>query len=391
MNPERFRTYVFMAVLALALGLCLALVLPFVKLVGWAVVLTVIAYPVHSVVCRVVRHPSVAAGMSCFLVVAVVLVPASFLVLSVAEDATTLARDVEWSARQGELPRWADPTRIPAIQTVRRWLERRVDLSELNLTAAVSKTLGQAGSLLAKRSMEVVRNALWFAMQLGLALVTVFFLLRDGPKLLPAVHDFIPLKDEQTQAVLQRAQDALHATVYGATLVAVTQGTLGGLGFWALGLPSPLLWGTVTTALCFVPLLGAPAIWIPTALWLLVQGLYWKAIGLTLIGALVVGLVDNLLRPVVIGTRAQLHTLVVFFSVLGGLLLMGPLGLLLGPVILSVTLGLLEILKFKLNEGDAAAAADQGDTRTPPEVQERAEPKEAPSASPRPLAADADM
>jgi predicted PurR-regulated permease PerM len=146
--------------------------------------------------------------------------------------------------------------------------------------------------------------------------------------------------------------ETIHATVYGATAVAVAQGALTGLAFWFLGLPAPLLWTAVTTVLCFVPLLGAPVVWVPTVIVLAAQGAYGKAFALSLWGLLVVGLVDNFIRPIVIGARTQLHPMVVFFSVLGGLLLMGPLGLLMGPVILAITIALLEILKLKLAEGE---------------------------------------
>jgi predicted PurR-regulated permease PerM len=188
--------------------------------------------------------------------------------------------------------------------------------------------------------------------QVALTLVVLFFLLRDTPRLMPVVREFIPLNAEQTDALLRRVVETIHATVYGATAVAVAQGALTGLAFWFLGLPAPLLWTAVTTVLCFVPLLGAPVVWVPTVIVLAAQGAYGKAFALSLWGLLVVGLVDNFIRPIVIGARTQLHPMVVFFSVLGGLLLMGPLGLLMGPVILAITIALLEILKLKLAEGE---------------------------------------
>ncbi|MCS6858971.1 MAG: AI-2E family transporter [Abditibacteriales bacterium] len=351
MNLERFRTVIFFIMLALALGLCFALVFPFLRLIAWAVVLAVVIYPAHRRLARRVKQPSVAAGLSCLLALLVVGVPVTFIGAAVVDETTRLAKQVQAAERKGELSRWLPSWDTPAVRAARRWLEQRVDLSQLSLESVISQTVGQVSSFLAKQSVAIVKNVVWVIVQVALTLVTLFFLLRDTPRLMPVIREFMPLNAEQTDVLLRRAADTIYATVYGATAVAVTQGTLGGLAFWALGLPSPLLWGAVMTVLCFVPLLGAPVVWVPTVVVLAAQGAYGKAIALALWGMLVIGLVDNFIRPIVIGARTQLHILLVFFSVLGGLLLMGPLGLLMGPVILAVTLALLDVLKMKLAEG----------------------------------------
>jgi predicted PurR-regulated permease PerM len=359
MNLERFRTVLFFGLLTLALGLCCALAWPFLSLIAWAVVLAVVAYPIHRWVARRVRQPSVAAAFSCLLVVVAVVVPVTLVVVEVVDEATELAKHLQSGAvgnghRAVSLSGWRRPLEIPAVDAARRWLEQRIDLSQFSLESAIRQTVGQVTSFLAKRSMGLVKNVGWGIIQVALTLVTLFFLLRDSPRLLPAVRAFIPLDEAQTEALLRRVVDTIHATVYGTAVVAATQGTLAGLAFWALGLPSPLLWGVVTTALCLVPLLGSFIVWLPAVLWFAAQGVYWKALVLALWGALVISQVDNLLRPLVIGTRTRLHLLFVFFSVWGGLFLLGPLGLVMGPVILSVTLALLDVLRLKLAEGNSA-------------------------------------
>ena len=131
--------------------------------------------------------------------------------------------------------------------------------------------------------------------------------------------------------------DTVHATLYGTLAVAVVQGTLGGLMFWWLGLPAPLLWGIVMGLLAIVPVLGAFVIWIPAALFLVLEGSGGKAVLLTLWGAIVVGGIDNLLYPILVGSRLKMHTLLAFISIIGGLIVFGPSGLILGPVIVTVT------------------------------------------------------
>jgi predicted PurR-regulated permease PerM len=350
MNLERFRTVLFFVMLGLAMALCFALLLPFLRLIAWAIVLAVIIHPTHRRLLRRVRQTSIAAALSCLLVMVVVIVPVTLIGAEVVDQTTKLTKRVQQAEREGELSRLFPSWDVPIVNNARRWIEERVDLSELSIESVIHQTVGQTSSFVAKQSVSVVKNIVWGIVQVALTLVTLFFMLRDAPRLLPVVREFIPLNDEQTDALLRRVVDMIHATVYGATAVAVAQGTLGGLAFWALGLPSPLLWGAVMTVLCFVPLLGAPVVWAPTAIVLATQGAYGKAIVLALWGGLVVGSVDNFIRPIVIGARTQLHPMTVFFSVFGGLLLMGPLGLLMGPVVLAVTLALLDTLKIKLGE-----------------------------------------
>jgi predicted PurR-regulated permease PerM len=350
MATERFHTVLFFALLALALALCFALVLPFLHLIAMAVVLAILVSPLHRALARRIRHRSLAAGLSCLLAVVVLIVPVTFMAAEAVQQTTTLAQSLQSAVRQGQLSRWLRPLDVPLVATAHRWLEQRLDLSTVTPEMLIRQTIGQVSSFLAKQSLGMVKNVAGGLIQAGLTLITLFFLLRDTPRLLAALRPFLPLDNRQTDALLQRVVDMIHANVYGAAVVAVTQGALGGLAFWVLGLPSPLWWGIVMMALCFVPLVGAPVVWVPAALALAVQGAYGKALGLTLWGVLVIGLVDNFLRPLVIGARTQQHPLIVFFSVFGGLVLLGPLGLLLGPMILATALALLEILPLKLAE-----------------------------------------
>jgi predicted PurR-regulated permease PerM len=142
--------------------------------------------------------------------------------------------------------------------------------------------------------------------------------------------------------LFRQVDDTIHATVYGTLAVALLQGVLCGLMFWWLGLPAPFFWGGVMVLLAIVPVLGAFVVWIPAALYLASTGEWGKALILTLWGMLVVGMVDNLLRPILVGHRLRQHTVLAFMSVVGGLFVFGAAGLILGPVTLTITLALLD-------------------------------------------------
>jgi len=174
-----------------------------------------------------------------------------------------------------------------------------------------------------------------------LVLYLLFFFLRDRQSALDSLRALSPLSRKAMNDLFTRVADTIHATIYGTLAVSAVQGLLGGLMFWWLGLAAPLLWGIVMALLAIVPVLGAFVVWVPAVLFLALKGSWGKALILMLWGTLVVGTADNLLRPVLVGKRLKLHTVLAFMSVVGGILLFGTCGFVLGPVILTVTMVLL--------------------------------------------------
>jgi predicted PurR-regulated permease PerM len=171
----------------------------------------------------------------------------------------------------------------------------------------------------------------------------LFYLLRDRSAVLESLRAVSPLSKEDMNQLLGEIHETVRTTVYGTFAVAAVQGVLGGLMFWWLGLAEPLLWGVVMGLLGVVPVLGAFVIWIPAAIFLALEGSGWKAMLLVIWGTIVVGGIDNLLYPMIVGQRLKLHSILALVSILGGLIVLGPSGLILGPVTFTVTRVLLEI------------------------------------------------
>jgi predicted PurR-regulated permease PerM len=171
----------------------------------------------------------------------------------------------------------------------------------------------------------------------------LFYFLRDREAALESFQSLSPLSKVDMNRLFGEVFNTVHATVYGTFAVAAVQGALGGLMFWWLGLPEPMLWGVVMGLLAVVPVLGAFVIWIPAAIFLALEGSGRKALLLTVWGAIVVGGIDNLLYPILVGRRLKMHSVIAFVSIVGGLIVLGPSGLILGPVIFTVTRVLLEI------------------------------------------------
>jgi predicted PurR-regulated permease PerM len=181
----------------------------------------------------------------------------------------------------------------------------------------------------------------------------LFYFLRDREAALAWLREISPLSDAEMDQLQRRVVDTVEATLYGTVVVAAVQGTLGGLMFWWLGLPMPVLWGLVMGILAVVPMLGAFVIWLPAALFLAINSELGKAVILTVWGTVVVGGIDNLLYPILVKDRMRLHTVPAFIAIVGGLILFGASGLLLGPLVLTVTMFFLEIWRVPVSGSDA--------------------------------------
>jgi predicted PurR-regulated permease PerM len=160
----------------------------------------------------------------------------------------------------------------------------------------------------------------------------------------------LPLSDTEFSSITARVRDTIFAIVFGTAAVAALQGGLGGLMFWWLGLPAPVFWGVLMALLAVIPFLGAFVIWAPTAALLALSGDYKSAVVLAAWGTIVVGLVDNVLCPILVGNKLQMHTMLSFIAVVGGLIFLGAPGVVLGPLILVITLTLLEIWRQRASE-----------------------------------------
>jgi predicted PurR-regulated permease PerM len=196
-------------------------------------------------------------------------------------------------------------------------------------------------------------SALGTTVSFVMMLFVLFFVLRDGPAMAQQVVSLLPIEGQRRTLLQRHLTDMTRAVFLGLGLTAVAQGVLLGVGFWIAGLPSPLVFGVLGVILALVPMVGPALLWIPGAIWLAARGESGYAIFLTLWGSIVVGLVDNLLRPLLISGRAEVPTLAVFVGVIGGLAAFGFIGLFLGPIVLGLLIALFrfEIERRKVEEG----------------------------------------
>jgi predicted PurR-regulated permease PerM len=327
------------AALLVALYLCWQMLLPFLDVILWAMVLGVVFQPIHRRILARVGSPGSAAILSTLLVVVTILGPVTAVTIAVINELRETASRLETNPVQ--LFSFDSPILGPFL----RWVDGYVDVEQLQSPTFVREHLEAWTGTLANRTIGVVGGAVSLVVQMVLVVFTLFYLFRDGVALGRAMDDMLPLERSQTHDVLARTREVIGATVYGVIVIALIQGVLGAFIFWALGLPSPLLWGVVMFFLSMIPMAGAFLVWAPAALFLALTGLWTKAIILVVWGVLVVGSIDNVLSPKLVGKRTRLHELLIFFSVLGGIEVFGVLGLVLGPVTVAVTLALIEMVR----------------------------------------------
>jgi predicted PurR-regulated permease PerM len=203
---------------------------------------------------------------------------------------------------------------------------------------------GISGAI-AVQTLGFLGGAIAILVQMIFVVFTMYYLFRDADRIFAAIRDALPLEKKQAEAILARTRDVVGASVYGVFSIAIVQGALGGLAFWVLGLPSAIVWGVAMIFLSMIPMLGAFIVWVPAAIYLFATGHYVKGVVLVLWGTLVIGMIDNFLRPKLVGGRTKLHELLIFFAVLGGLQVFGVLGIVLGPVVLAITLALVDVFR----------------------------------------------
>lgn len=329
------------AVLLIALYVCWLMFQPFLDVLMWAAVLAVVFYPMHRRIRAETRRPTLAAAISTLLVVLFILLPVTFITVAVVRELSHVAQSFQAPDHSWNVPMPAAVSWV--LERVGQYVD--IDIDRESARKFLAQRMQTWGTALAASTLMVVGGAVGAVTQTVLVVFTLFYFFRDGERIRQAAAEMVPLQRMQWQDIITRTRDVIGATVYGVLAIAAIQGTLGTFIFWVLGLPSALLWGVVMFFLSMIPMAGAFLVWVPAAIYLALTGSVTQAIVLVVWGIVVIGGIDNILSPRLVGRRARLHELLIFFAVLGGLQVFGVLGLILGPVVVAMTLALIEMAR----------------------------------------------
>lgn len=333
---------------------------PLAGAVLWAMFLAIVFFPMHQYMRRRVvrRRSNLAAFLTLLSIVLMVILPLSLVSASVVEQASVLYQSI----KSGQLQ--------PA-----QWLQRMMDalpdwaqsiLARFGLFD-LPAVLQRAGELLTRSSQAITSSlvgigqvTLDFVVSFFIMLYVLFFLLRDGSSLTASIERAVPLRPEQTHKLLSQFVTVVRATVKGNVVVAVIQGALGALAFWVLDIPGPALWGALMAVLSLLPAVGAALVWGPVAVYQLFTGHLLEGLGLVAWGVLVIGLVDNLLRPMLVGRDTRMPDYLVLVATVGGISLFGLNGFVIGPVIAALFLVCWKLLTDVREEAPASAVLPAG-------------------------------
>jgi predicted PurR-regulated permease PerM len=330
--------------IALGAAVCVLIAWPFLSAIVWSITLAVLFAPLDAAIGKRLKSRGLAAGATVVITACIAVVPTILIVGTLLNEAVRSAAII---APKIDTSSWADAVgRHPWLTPALEWVREKIDLADL-MRAPTAALAGWSGS--------VVRGSFSGMLNLFLTFYFLFYLLRDRDTIVETMRLYLPLSNAEFSRVSRRAVDTIFATVFGTVAVAALQGSLGGLMFWWLGLPAPVFWGVLMALLAVIPVLGAFVIWAPAAALLALSGNYQSAIVLTIWGTVVVGLVDNVIYPILVGNRLRMHTLLSFVAVVGGLVVLGAPGIVLGPLVVAMTLTLAEIWRGRGEPVETAA------------------------------------
>ena len=369
MITPALRRAAFLLLLALVTVAFFWIISPFFGAVFWAMVLALMFMPVHRRLCALLRGRDTLAALGTLLFcMVIVVVPMIFVVGAMVDEATSFTqrlRTGEFNPRtyfeqiQNALPGW-----------LRDLLGRFGLFNAQDVVDKLTAAVVQGGQALTARALAIGQNTLMLLVNLGIMLYLLFFFLRDGRDLAQTIRRAVPMQRQHTDFLLSKFATVVRATVKGTVVVALVQGMLGGVAFAFLGIHGAVLWGVVMSVLSLLPAVGAALVWAPVAIYLIATGSMIEGLGLAAWGAGVMGMVDNLLRPILVGKETKLPDYLVLLSTIGGLSIFGVNGFLIGPAIAALFVATWAL--FSHEEGatpeDAAVAvaAAPADESAPP-------------------------
>jgi predicted PurR-regulated permease PerM len=367
-GTPRITNLAFYGVFLLVAYLAYQIVRPFLIEIGWAVVLAICLAPAQLRLARRLGGARSAALLTLLVLVLLVL-PAIVAIMALVQQGGAVVDYVEAQLRDRGGP-------MGLFHVAWDWLHTRMPFlpTEDEIIARVTSGLGGVASQLAGQAGNIVKRAAAVVFGLGITLAVLFFLLKDAPSFKATARRLLPFGRAENERLLTLTRDIVSASVTSTLAIAVLQGLLGGLAFLLLGVQGAALWGGVMGILAVLPAVGAALVWVPAAIWLGVSGSVVKGIVLALVGLLVLGNVDNVVRPLLLSGSARMSTLVLIISLLGGVSAFGFIGIVLGPVVAAVLTALVETYHVLPDEPETKEAPPGATAPATPSAGETAAP-----------------
>ncbi len=339
------KTLFFYALVAGLLYIAYRMFLPFLPAIFWAVVFSIVFYPLYELIRVKIKSANIAAAVVVLISFLLLIGPLTYVSYLLSGEIRTVIAHIN---EGGMTAMFFESTNIKdTLQNMARLLDVPVD-SIYDFLRGLAESIEKSLMRLIHEHALVVVHAFvdYFIM-----LFTIFFLLRDGQMFIAGIYRLLPLSDERKDHLFIRIREVIVSTIYGGVMIALAHGIIGGSAFYVLGVPSPILLGFAMSVFSFIPVIGTFTIWGPVTAYLFLTGSIVKgAIMATIAIVILVGIIDHILKPRVIGHRAKIHTVLIFFGVLGGIHLFGIIGFVAGPLVIALLLLVMESIEQRLEQ-----------------------------------------
>ena len=348
MTRDQFISLFFIALLLLVIHQICLIFSPFFRAIFWSGILAFGFYPLYGRLRKALEpRETLAALLMTFVIFLVVVPPVSLLAVNLATQAVELYQTVAQYVREGRLEKLIDQIRsLGLVQKIEvhvfQWEPLKQNASEWLL-----RTTRLIGNFTAAQAATVTKNVLLIALNTLFMTFLLFVFLKDGGKIYQFFYEIAPMEEKNKRSIFRQVNETFAAVIRGQLLTSLTQAIVAGLLFWILGLPAPLLFATLTFFVALIPVVGASAVWLPLVIFLVTTDHYAKATILFILGTFVISLIDNVMKPALIGEKTKLPYFLLFFGILGGLKLYGLMGIFIAPVLLSLFFALTKIYQEK--------------------------------------------
>ncbi|MCX6781777.1 MAG: AI-2E family transporter [Candidatus Magasanikbacteria bacterium] len=338
MDFSKMRSFLFLTLLAVVTITFIWIIKTFAFPIFWAAIIAAVFYPIYKAIDRKLKVPNLSTAITMMMILIIIVVPLVTISILVVNESLNLYTSITTNGGQIN----------ESVRHAVEWVRNNPFTAQLNIdqtfwTEKFSEMTRTITGFLLTSAKELTQNSIIFAIMFMITFYTLFFFIRDGEKLLKTIMHLCPLGDDHEKMLYSKFTSTTRATIKGSLIVGLIQGTLGWLMFVIAGIPGALIWGLLMVLLASVPGIGPYFVWLPAAIIMIALGNTWTGIFMILFGALVIGTIDNILRPILVGKDSQMHPLMVLLSTLGGIAVFGISGFIIGPIIASLMLAFWEM------------------------------------------------
>ena len=341
---DKLPGYFLIVCMLLVLGLIFYILSPFLTEILIAAFLVVAFYPVYKKLNQWFRGlRGLASFVSCLLLIIVIVAPLSVIVLLISVEAFDAYEVIQAKLESGVFDKYFQWSDGGYFYELKKQIEPLIDLDSIDIKQTIIDSAQIVSTWLVSQTASLVKGVSGLLLSLVILLLTMYYFFKDGDELVKKVGRLSPLPLVYESELFGKINQMVKAIIFGVFLTSIVQGILGGIGFAIVGISNPVFWGTAMAFLSLVPVIGTALVWVPAAIVLLILGNYGSALFLVIWGILLVGSIDNFIKPYLIGGRAHTYPLMTFLVVLGGIIVMGLKGLIMGPILLVILMSFLHI------------------------------------------------